>query len=171
MRMHYLTICLATTMLAGVFPVPAAGQEEPTQKTCKAVHADMVEVRTTEGCKPGDGFCFLGEVDGNHGLRGKTYFKGEIGALFPPTAPDYRSYTGRFEYTTEHGWLRMHEMGLSNPSVGNPDSGVVSAFQLIVEGTGEFAGATGYLFVNGFNRNQRVVTSITGEICTPAPIE
>jgi hypothetical protein len=37
-----------------------------------------------------------------------------------------------------------------------------------VSGTGEFAGATGFFFVSGFNRDQRVVTTVHGTICTPA---
>jgi hypothetical protein len=56
------------------------------------------------------------------------------------------------------------ELRCANAS--NPESGVVNAFQRIVAGTGKFAGATGYLFVSGFNRNQQVVTTVRGEICT-----
>ena len=65
--------------------------------------------------------------------------------------------------------LTMREMGLTEPpNASNPESGVVNAFQRIVSGTGEFAGATGYLFVSGFNHNQRVVTTVRREICTAA---
>ena len=35
----------------------------------------------------------------------------------------------------------------------------------VVSWTGEFEGATGFLFVSGFNRNQRVVTKLYGAIC------
>jgi hypothetical protein len=63
-------------------------------------------------------------------------------------------------------------MGMTEPpDVNHPESGVVNAFQRIVAGTGEFAGATGYLFVSGFNRNQRIVTTVSGEICRPAPVQ
>jgi hypothetical protein len=51
--------------------------------------------------------------------------------------------------------------------VGNPDSGAVTAFQKIVEGTGDWTGATGYFFVSGFNRNGLVETTVSGEICLP----
>ena len=147
----------------------ASAQEAPASPSCKAIHADLVEAQSTTSCKPGHPVCFLGEVDGNHGLRGTTYFRGEQGALFPPAAPTFRSYVGTFEYTTSTGTLTMREMGLTEPpNASNPESGVVNAFQRIVSGTGEFAGATGYLFVSGFNRNQRVVTTVLGEICTPA---
>jgi hypothetical protein len=159
------------TVLVTLLAVRAGSQEAPAPQSCKAVHADLVEVRSTVGCKPEHSSCFLGEVDGNHGLRGTTYFRGEEGALFPPSAPTFRSYIGSFEYTTEHGTLTMREMGFTDPPTSNPESGVVSAYQKIVAGTGEFAGATGYLFVTGFNRNQRVVTTVRGEICRPAPLQ
>jgi len=146
----------------------SAGARQAAPSTCKQVHADLVEVRSTDACKPGHAVCFLGEVDGNHGLRGTTYFRGEQGALFPPSAPTFRSYVGTFEYTTATGTLTMREMGLTEPpDPNNPESGVVNAFQRIVAGTGEFTGATGYLFVSGFNRNQRILTTVHGEICTP----
>jgi hypothetical protein len=63
----------------------------------------------------------------------------------------------------------MREMGMTEPfNANNPETGVVNAYQRIVAGDGEFSCATGYLFVSGFNRNQRVVTTVHGEICKPA---
>jgi hypothetical protein len=113
--MRQLNICLAVTVVVGLLGAAASAQEPPLPQSCKAVHADLVEVRSTVGCKPGDDFCFLGEVDGNHGLRGTTYFKGEQGALFPSGAPTFRSYVGNFEYFTANGTLTMREMGMTEP--------------------------------------------------------
>ena len=165
MRMSLYT---AATALVGLLAVTANAQEAPGALKCKAVHADLVERLSTEGCRPADSNCFLGEVDGNHGLRGTTYFKGEKSVEFPTGAPTFRSYVGNFEYTTATGTLTMREMGFSEPSANStPSGGVVSAFQRIVGGTGEFAGATGYLFVTGFNRSGHVVTTVRGTICAP----
>jgi len=168
--MGNLDVC-RTIVIVGLAAAPAAAQEAPTPQSCKAVHADLVEARSTEGCKPEHSFCFLGEVDGNHGLRGTTYFKGEQGALFPSSAPTFRSYVGSFEYITAHGTLTTREMGMTDPPTTNPESGVVAAYQRIVGATGDFHGATGYFFVTGFNRNRRIVTTVTGEICMPAPVQ
>jgi hypothetical protein len=121
----------------------------------------------TTGCRPGHSFCFLGEVAGNHGVRGTTYFKGDSRGTSPSTSPDFVPYSGPFEYILETGTLVTRETGVSNPTVGNPDSGAVTAFQRIVEATGEWAGATGYFFVSGFNRDGRVETTVSGEICFP----
>lgn len=170
--MRQMNVGMAMTALVGLFAVTVGAQQAPVAQVCKAVHADLVEIRSTVGCKPGDDVCFLGEVDGNHGLRGTTYFKGEQGALFPDGAPTFRSYVGNFEYFTASGTLTMREMGFSEPSANpTPDGGVVNAFQRIVSGTGEFAGATGYLFVSGFNRSGNIVTTVHGRICTPAPLQ
>lgn len=38
-------------------------------KDCKAIHADLIETRTSEGCDAGLSSCFIGAVNGNHGLR------------------------------------------------------------------------------------------------------
>ena len=138
-----------------------------TTANCKAVHASMVEQRVTVGCKPGHDFCFLGEVTGNHGLRGTTYFKGDGAGTRPGPSPDFLPYTGVFEYHTEAGSLTIRETGVSNTSQGKPESGAITAFQTITEATGGLAGATGYFFVNGFNRGGRIETSVTGEICLP----
>src|SRR5262245_19962602 len=165
--MRRLTICTAMAVMTGFFASAARAQEAPAA-TCKQIHADLVESRSTTECKPGHPVCFLGEVDGNQGLRGTTYFRGEQGALFAPSAPTFRSYVGSFEYTTATGTLTMREMGLTEPfDASHPESAVTNAFQRILSGTGEFEGATGYLFVSGFNRNNRVVTAIQGEICVP----
>jgi hypothetical protein len=164
---HFYT---ATTILVGFLTVNAGAQQIPAAATCKPIHATLTEARATVGCKPEHAACFLGEVDGNHGLRGTTYFTGEASAFFPSGAPAFRSYVGNFEYTTPTGTLTMREMGMSEPS-GNttPQGGVVNAFQRIVAGTGEFAGATGYLFVGGFNRSGQIATTVQGEICWPTP--
>lgn len=159
---------VVTTVVAGLFAVAAGAQQTSERSDCKAIHADLVEMLSTTGCKPGHASCFLGEVDGNHGLRGTTYFKGEASALFPSGAPTFRSYVGDFEYITARGTLTMREMGLSEPSLNpTPQGGPVNAFQRVVGGTNDFEGATGHLFVSGFNRSGHVVTTVHGEICTP----
>src|SRR5829696_6281262 len=149
--MRNFKVCSWMILMVGLAVVPGVAQETSTALSCKPVHADLIENRVTVGCKPDHPFCFLGEVDGNHGLRGTTYFKGDVSAAFPSTAPTFRSYVGTFEYITDHGTLTMREMGMTDPPTSNPESGAVTAYQKIVGATGDFTGATGYLFVSGFN--------------------
>ena len=130
---------------------------------CKKIHADLVEVSSTQGCNPGLATCFLGEVDGNHGLRGVTHFNGDSGAAGPATSPGFISYSGPFEYRLEKGTLTMRETGVT---ISGPAGGVVTAYQEIVAGTGEVAGATGYFFVSGLKDGHGMIdTFINGEIC------
>jgi hypothetical protein len=154
-------------VMAGGLSVAAAAQEETSGSKCQAVHADLVENRVTVGCKPEHPACFLGEVDGNHGLRGTTYFRADSSAPGPSTSPGFIIYSGQFEYTTDRGMLIMRETGVSNQTQGNPESGAVTAFQKVIDATGDLSGVTGHFFVSGFSRSGHVETQITGELCLP----
>ena len=135
---------------------------QSTAANCKSVHADMVEHRTTTECKPGHPFCFVGVVDGNHGLRGTTYFKGDSSTLPILTSPEFVGYSGEFEYTTERGTLVMRETGVTSSK-----QGVVTAYQKVTGATGEYQGATGYFFVSGHNDGKQITTRVSGEVCYP----
>jgi hypothetical protein len=151
--------CLWLLLLASA---PAGATE------CKAVHASLDEVRSTTGCNPGLGACFLGVVEGDHGLRGTTHFASDsFVPTSPATSPGFIIYSGPFEYRTAGGTLTMRETGVSNGTTGLPSSGAVTAYQQIVSGTGDFAGATGHFFVSGRRVSGVVVTRLTGEICLP----
>lgn len=133
---------------------------------CKPVHAGMEEVRSTTGCNPGLAACFLGVVDGDHGLRGTTHFASDSSVReSPATSPGFIIYSGPFEYRTETGTLFMRETGVSGST--GPSGGVVTAYQQIVDATGGFAGATGHFFVSGERANGVVTTQLSGEICLP----
>lgn len=146
---------------------PLSADRQPDHPSCKRIEATLVETPSTTGCKPEHTSCFLGEARGNRGFRASTYFKGDSAGVAPPATPDFLPYSGRFEYTTSHGTLVMRETGLTNQSQGNPESGAVTAYQKVVEATGDLAGSTGYFFVSGFNRDGRILTRVFGEICTP----
>jgi len=163
----------AVAVAASVAMPPAAhadgddgddGDDHGGAGRCRDVRADLVEDFATEGCKPGEPNCFLGEVDGR-GLRGTTHFRGDSSATGPSTSPGWRSYSGLFEYTTHRGTLLMRETGVINTTPGTPHTGAVTAYQMIISGTGAYADATGYLFVSGFSLAGHVETKVTGTIC------
>jgi hypothetical protein len=149
------------TSLAAVAPLWITG-EIRERLGCKAVHAEMVETRSTTECRPGHSTCFLGHVDGNHGLRGTTYFRADSVGTAPPASPTFTPYAGAFEYTTSRGVITTRETGVSSSTEGH-----VTAFQRIASATGEFAGVTGFFYVHGTVGGGRVVTSVSGEICEP----
>lgn len=135
---------------------------------CKSVHATMEEMRTTTGCNPGLSACFLGVVEGDHGLRGTTHFASDSHVpTSPPTSPGFIIYSGPFQYRTATGTLEMRETGVTNGTIGLPSSGAVTAYQQIVSGTGEFEGVTGHFFVSGRRVSGVITTQLRGEICLP----
>ncbi|HWR16884.1 MAG TPA: hypothetical protein VN577_18800 [Terriglobales bacterium] len=156
-----LAAFLFTTAIGVSFAL--AQVADSTESKCKAIHASLVEYPSTTQCKPEHTSCFIGVVEGNHGLRGTTYFKADSVTDPIPTSPAFRAYSGTFEYTTDKGTLVMRESGVTSAT-----EAAVTAHQKIVEATGEFAGATGRFFVSGDNFvGTKVVTNITGEICMP----
>lgn len=133
---------------------------------CKAIHASLDESRFTTGCNPGLGACFLGVVDGNHGLRGTTHFAADSYVpTSPATSPGFIIYSGPFEYRTATGNLHLRETGTTGAT--GPTTGAITAYQQIVSGTGAFEGATGYLFVSGLRASGVIATRVSGEICLP----
>lgn len=131
---------------------------------CKKIHADLDEMQSTQGCNPGLASCFLGAVDGNHGLRGTTHFAADSAvATSPSTSPNFLIYSGPFEYRTARGTITARETGATTRG----PEGVVTAYQQIVSATGEFAGATGHFFVSGHKTGGTISTFVNGEICHP----
>ena len=156
-----MNLLVLSAGVAAMLAFPTVGAPQDTAANCKAIHAEMVESRSTTGCKPGHASCFLGVVDGNHGLRGTTYFRGETSAKIPGS-PEFSGYDGTFEYTTERGTLVAREAGVTSATLR-----VVTAHQRITGATGEYAGATGYFFVSGHNIDGQIVTRLSGEVCYP----
>ena len=146
------------TLLAAMPLALAALAAQATE--CKDIHADLVETRMTTGCDAGESACFLGEVDGNHGLRGTTHFSADSLGVPAPTSPGSLPYSGVFQYRLPTGTLTMRETGVNVP-------GMVTAHQHVVEGSGEFAGATGHFFVNGVRVPGLVTTQVSGTLCLP----
>lgn len=130
---------------------------------CKKIHADLDEIQSTTGCNAGLASCFLGEVDGNHGLRGTTHFAADSARVGPATSPTFVSYSGPFEYRTGRGTITVRETGVTT---SGPE-GVVTAYQQIVSGTGDFEGATGHFFVSGHKTGGTIDTFVNGEVCHP----
>jgi hypothetical protein len=155
---------LAVVVFASLTLLPVA--PAAAESGCKAVHATLVEVPATTGCNPGLTSCFLGEVAGNHGLRGATHFRADSAAAGPSTgSPGFISYSGAFQYRTESGNLDVRETGVTNTGNGQPQSGAVTAYQQVVGGSGDFAGASGFLFVSGRRVNNVIETLVHGELC------
>jgi len=137
---------------------------------CEVVSGDLEEAPgTTAQCPADHPSCFVGAIDGEH-LRATTLFFAEGAADVPPSSPNWLSYSGVNTYTTRRGSFTTRETGLVSLDAipaAQPDGATASmSMEVLTSGTGEYASATGYIFVNGFSdQNQHVSSHITGRIC------
>lgn len=132
---------------------------------CKKIHGTIVDAQVTEGCTSPNRFCAEGTVTANHGLNGTTYFTMDGAVRGPATAPGSTATSGILVYTMDGGTLTVRESGLSGLRVS--DQGYFTAFQQVLEGTGDYEGATGHLWVLGQAFPDRFEAGIVGEICKP----
>jgi hypothetical protein len=132
---------------------------------CKKVRAEIVDVQVTAGCTSPNGFCAEGTVEGNHGLSGTTYFRMDGAVRGPATAPGSIATSGVLVYTLQGGTLTVRESGLSG--LVESGQGYFTAFQQVLEGTGEYAGATGHFWVAGTAFPTHFEADVTGVLCRP----
>lgn len=150
--MSHATSFATGALALALFALPAHATD------CKAVHAELIEMGATTECDPGETSCFLGVIQGNHGLVGTTHFKADGWTSAIPTSPGSFPYSGVFEYRLQGGTLRMRETGVTVP-------GIVTAHHRVIGATGAFAGVTGDLFVYGTRANGVITTRVDGTLC------
>jgi len=168
------TLAIGLTATGGValMLAPRSASADRHHMHCEVVSGDLEEdPGGAPNCPADHPGCFIGSIDG-HDLRATTLFFGEGAADVPPTSPDWLSYSGVTTYTTRRGSFTTRETGLVSLDAipaAQPDGATASlSMEVITSGTGEFASATGYIFVNGFSDdNQHVSSQITGRICFP----
>lgn len=132
---------------------------------CKKIRAEIVDVQVTAGCTSPNGFCAEGTVEGNHGLNGTTYFRMDGAVRGPATAPGSIATSGILVYTLEGGTLTARESGLSG--LVESGQGYFTAFQQVLEGTGEYAGATGHFWLAGTALPTHFEVEMRGVLCRP----
>jgi len=130
---------------------------EPKEEVkCEKANARIVDARVTKGCSSPNKFCAAGTVKGDRGL---TYFRLDGVATGPATAPGTKGTSGVLVYTTKNGTLTVRESGLSG--LGD----FFTSFQQVLEGTGEFAAATGHMWVLGQKVGDHFDSEVTGVLC------
>jgi hypothetical protein len=118
---------------------------------------------TTDGCTSPVGLCTAGVFKGDHLLRGTTSFvaDGIAPAAGMPAveAGTTLSYSGLLTITTRHGTLTTRDTGIFDTAAG-----LFASRDVVVGGTGVFAGATGHLFFQGTGTTS-FDSVAAGEIC------
>lgn len=158
MKMFFRFAPLSLMVIVSVASPALAGD-------CKKIHATIVDIQVTQGCTSPNRFCAEGSVKGNHGLNGTTYFVMDGAVRGPATAPGSLATSGILVYTTDRGTLTVRESGLSG--LRESGQGYFTAFQQVLEGTGEYEGATGHLWVLGEARATEFEAEVSGVLCEP----
>jgi hypothetical protein len=157
-----LVLVVASSIMGGVALAPraiVAGQRCHKLTGKGGIRSTVV----AEGCTSPVGLCTAGvfEVDGV--LAGTTSFVADglaPAAGMPGTeAPTTLAYTGLLTITTQRGALTTRDTGIFDTAAG-----LFSSRDVIVAGTGIFAGATGHLFFAGTGTST-FESDATGEIC------
>jgi hypothetical protein len=160
-----LVAMLVSAVLSAGIPFQAKATK------CKPVKAHAISFLTTTGCTSPIGLCDTGTISGNLGLNGAIeFFTVDSTAPGPSTAPNPSttlSYSGILEITTNHGTLITRDTGVFDTSTGTSTGGFSSAFATVIDGTGKYHGASGYLFFAGKPVNGHFETPISGELCLP----
>lgn len=117
----------------------------------------------TASCASPVGLCTAGEFHGDSLLSGTTSFvaDGLAQAAGMPSveAPATLSYSGLLTITTCEGTLTTRDTGVFDTAAG-----LFASRDVVVGGTGRFAGATGHLFFHGSGTTS-LDSDADGEIC------
>jgi len=123
--------------LAALATLLAAGSAHAGE--CQAVRARLEAATFTDGCKSPVGLCVAGTIQGSDGLGGTLLATVET---LVPTAHDGRyAFTETLVVTTARGALTFSSTGIFDAVNGR-----VSELHEVSGGTGDFTGASGYLF-------------------------
>ncbi|HEX4385596.1 MAG TPA: hypothetical protein VH083_21695 [Myxococcales bacterium] len=139
------------------------GRGRPSME-CHDVHAIIIDAQATGGCTTG--FCAAGNVSGNLGLDGTTFYTLDGFVPGPSTAPGFNTSSGILVYTTREGTLTVRETGTGDMGAA-AQSGIGASFDQILSGTGRFAGATGTFYLAQSAGGGKFTAIVTGELCLP----
>ena len=146
---------------AVVVGLSASARERPRPK-CMKISGTLTSALSTGACASPVGICTTGEFRGDGLLKGRTRFVAD--SLQPSAsteAPTTLVYSGLLTIQTKAGTLTTRDTGILDTA-----NGLVAARDVIVSGTGIFAGATGYLLFQGTGTST-FVNEASGEICLP----
>ncbi len=158
-------LLFAVAGLAAVVTVVVTAERSVANPRCHHLigFGGIQSSAVTAGCTSPVGLCTAGQFHGDPLLHGTTAFTAD--GLAPAAgmpaveAPTTLSYSGLLTITTSFGTLTTRDTGIFDTAAG-----LFSSRDVIVGGTGIFAGATGHLFFSGTGTTTFNSTAL-GEIC------
>jgi len=153
----------ASTLLLPLMLVPLVGHGEPPSPKCQMVHGSYtLEIFSGPACPSPVDVCARGTYRGV--LSGTSLY---IGSSVEPTlttpATNVILQTGDTTLQTRKGTLMTSDTTVAK-TTGN---GEFAEVDVIIGGTGAYAGATGTITASGTVINNVVEGVYSGELCTP----
>jgi hypothetical protein len=154
------TLRVLLLLCLGISSVTWPSQARANGK-CETIKATMTTIANLAT------FTTVGQIHGT--LKGTTQFTGdpaslaEIVSQSSPALNTTFSYTGDLVITTKDGTLITRSVGVFE----SVPFGIGTQFDRVMDGTGAFLGATGFLFFN-FQANADLthfMSTIAGELC------
>jgi hypothetical protein len=147
-----------------VFAAGVATRSAAAKKGCFVIRGEQEDSLVAAGCTSPVGFCAAGTFKGNHGFHGTSAFSATAFDPIPSDPLGRLAVPGTSTYTTPNGQITV-----SDVSVFDVARGTFAGTGRIVEGTGEFDGATGDVFTSGHvsEDGQSFTTSFVIELCLP----
>lgn len=134
-------------------------------QSCVAVRGAINIEYAHSACASTYGTCTHGSIAGDSLLTGSTEYSLEqvSGVAGDPNGEAVFSYKGTLVVTTKEGTLTITEVG-----VFDPGTGVISSQTPTIVGAGQFAGATGLLFLTGTGTQPGYDAQVSGNLCIGA---
>ncbi|NMO22968.1 hypothetical protein HPC49_45595 [Pyxidicoccus fallax] len=137
----------------------ASARPRPRPK-CFKVWGTLTSTMSPGDCDSPVGICTTGEFRGDSLLKGRTTFVADsLGPAASTEAATTLVYSGLLTIRTKHGTLTTRDTGILDT-----ENGLVAARDVVVGGTGIFAGATGHILFQGTGTST-FVNEASGEIC------
>jgi hypothetical protein len=155
-RKFVAPVLVGAVVVGGV----AASAKPNPRPRCFKISGTLTSTLSTGACSSPVGICTTGEFKGSGLLKGRTTFVAD--SLQPAAAteaPTTLVYSGLLTIQTKDGTLTTRDTGILDTA-----NGLIGARDVVVRGTGIFAGATGYLLFQGTGTST-FVNEASGEIC------
>lgn len=155
-RRWAVRVLVGAAMVGGL---SASAKPSPKPK-CFKVSGTLTSALSSGACASPVGICTTGEFKGDGLLKGRTTFVAD--SLQPAAAteaPTTLVYSGLLTIQTKNGTLTTRDTGILDTA-----NGLIGARDVVVGGTGIFAGATGYLLFQGTGTST-FVNEASGEVC------
>ena len=140
-----MTRLVLLLVVAAVAAAAAGGGYALASEDAKQAHGSLRSQPLVEGCTSPIGFCTLGRALGT--IEGDFVFTAH--RFVPSDTPGVVLYTGEIVVLTSRGELRCQDAGAYNSGELESGPGPFASLCTITGGTGDWAGATGHIRIQG----------------------